>query len=118
MRSVVSMDSEGIWNACTINVIAKTAITTVETKDCSDVSQESLGCGTAGAVWVTGIVGCSTAVSGVMLNPPDRGRGDAHEDVRAPVRRPVARPVFWWKLRRAQHIQAHRPCAVGYGLRR
>src|ERR1700681_3503047 len=30
------MDSEGIWNACTMKVITKIAITTVPTKDCME----------------------------------------------------------------------------------
>src|ERR1700680_1149025 len=37
------MDSEGIWKAWMINVITKTAITTVVSTDWSDISQS--GCG-------------------------------------------------------------------------
>src|SRR4051812_23496530 len=36
------MDSEGIWNACTINVITKIAITTVPMSDCSEPTRSEL----------------------------------------------------------------------------
>ena len=35
MRSVFSIDSEGIWNACTAKVIRKTAMTIVAASDCN-----------------------------------------------------------------------------------
>ena len=38
MSSVSSIDSEGIWNACTMKVMTKTAITTVPARDCADDS--------------------------------------------------------------------------------
>ena len=36
MSRVFSIDSEGIWNACTMKVITKIAITTVPISDCSE----------------------------------------------------------------------------------
>src|SRR5438128_3587252 len=38
------MDSEGIWKACTMKVITKTAITTVTSNDCSEPSVSACGC--------------------------------------------------------------------------
>src|SRR6266404_1723954 len=107
MSSVVSIDSDGIWKACTMKVIAKTAITTVETKDCSDVSHESLCCG-SGGVAVTGTAGWSTRISGGVLILLDLAPEDADEDDRAPARPRVVELAFLWMQTRAQHIQACR----------
>src|ERR1700719_2076720 len=38
MSRVFSIDSEGIWNACTTKVITKTAITTVPRRDSSELT--------------------------------------------------------------------------------
>src|ERR1700733_4930962 len=37
------MDSEGIWKAWMINVMTKTAITTVLSSDCSEINQPECG---------------------------------------------------------------------------
>src|SRR5689334_16617142 len=38
------MDSDGIWKACTTKVMTKTAMTTVASKDCSDLNVSAGEC--------------------------------------------------------------------------
>src|SRR5438270_6102355 len=113
MSSVVSMDSEGIWNACTMNVIAKTAMTTVESKDWSEVSHESLG--SAGAAGTDGCSGCdcSATLSGGRLNQRSLAQWDSRGDAPTPAEPPAARLAFSSKQRRGQRIQGCRRSGAG-----
>src|SRR5215471_18096164 len=67
MSSVFSIDSEGIWNACTANVITKTAITTVASKDWIDATQSSRGARVRGCGGVTSATFSGATLVSVML---------------------------------------------------
>ena len=62
MSSVFSIDSDGIWKACTTNVITNTAITMVVASDCSEFmplesecfAWEAATCGGSGSVATSG----------------------------------------------------------------
>src|ERR1700750_1134604 len=76
------MDSEGIWNACTMNVITKMAITTVPMSDCRELirsdpkltvtlrAEGTAACGSertrsgAGATPVEAITSCERSACG------------------------------------------------------
>src|SRR5438270_14051982 len=71
MSNVFSMESEGIWNACTAKVMAKTAITTVAMRDCIGATQPAsrsreggLGRGSSG--WGFGSTLGSTRMGSVL----------------------------------------------------
>src|SRR6185369_13995374 len=106
------MDSEGIWNACTIKVMANTAITTVESSDCKEVSHDSLGA-VAGAGGVGCGCGCSGAASVGIFNRLSLVRWGAGADAPTLAARPVAQPAFSLKPTRGQRIQDFRRSAEG-----
>src|SRR2546423_13074940 len=106
------MDSEGIWKAWTMKVMANTAITTVESSDCKDVSQDSFGAD-AGAGETGCGCNCSGAASVGIFNRLSLARWDAGADAPTPAARPAVQPVFWLKRTRAQHIQDFRRSAEG-----
>src|SRR4051812_33458165 len=108
------MDSEGIWNACTIKVIAKRAITTVERSDCSDVSQDSFGDSAAVAAGACSCCGGSGAISGGVFNRRSLEQWDGRAGVPVPAALLIAPPASWWKLTRAQHTPEFRPLVAGY----
>src|SRR5436305_12681682 len=96
-----------------MKVIANTAITTVESNDCSEVSQDSLG---AAAAEDTGSGGagdavcswccCSGAGSGEGFNRQSLERCGVCADAPALASRPVAQPACSSRQTRAQHNQA------------
>src|ERR1051325_11664039 len=101
-----------------MKVIAKTAITIVETSDWTEVSQESLSrAGSAAGLSGAG-AGCSVRDSGGVFIQPVRGREDKGECARA-LAQPRAAPLAsWLKRMRVPHIQARRRCAAKYALPR
>src|SRR5580692_11762781 len=94
------MDSEGIWKAWMINVMTKTAITTVVSSDCSEINQS--GCGVFPITIPARGVLCRTPC---CPNPPV-----AKPDVPEPGAQQPARHSSWWTLRLGLRTQSHRDC--------
>src|SRR5579872_802596 len=135
MSKVFSMDSEGIWKACTAKVMTKTAITTVTSRDCTDPAQSDTAAvdrtGRPALVAAT-LAGWSGVPGGI---PAEAGSGD---ESGTPVPSPAVRMGFsawifppspfgltintrepgeprlaqqpsWWARRRGQRTPASRP---------
>src|SRR5436309_9796687 len=102
-----------------MKVIAKTAITTVESNDCSEVSQDSLSAAAAEDTG-SGVAGdavcswcCSGAGSGEGFNRQSLERCGVCADAPALASLPVVQPAFSSNETRAQHNQDfHVPAAA------
>src|SRR3954468_14064103 len=98
-----------------MKVMANTAITTVESSDCKDVNQDSLGAG-AGA----GEGGCGCDCSGAdsvgIFNRLSLARWDAGADVPSLAAQRVVQPVFWLKQTHGQRTQDSRRSEEGCAL--
>src|SRR5580704_5524121 len=68
------MDGEGIWNACTINVITNTAITTVPSSDCNEpLTPVPTACGIFRSLekWPSGECSSAKCTSGEFIHSTD-----------------------------------------------
>src|SRR5437763_623329 len=81
------MDSEGIWNACTMKVMTNTAMMTVASKDCSELKVSA--CGRFSLTSMTITVECGALRCRSTPLPLDL-------DIRAPVARHPAPRFFSW----------------------
>src|ERR1700730_2376940 len=82
------MDSEGIWNACTTKVMTKTAITTVASKDCSELTASAGECFSIAPI--PGSLGMITATHATVRFPRLR------QDIPAPGEQRPAPHFSWW----------------------
>src|SRR5579864_2004925 len=94
------MDSEGIWKAWMINVITKTAITTVVSSDCSETNQS--GCGVFPIYFPARNVLCRMPC---CPNPPR-----AKLDVARPGGLHPVPQSFWWSLQPGPQIPSRHGC--------
>src|SRR5271165_2435680 len=111
MSRVFSMDSEGIWNACTMKVMTNTAMTMVVANDCSQLMPPECALAdvcftTDGSVWGATVT-CGSVLTSLMttlVRWRDLGRLPQNllsviVDSPKPFVQPPARLASWCCLR-------------------